>query len=202
MSQKDIQLKENFRDFQTTLPDTFKCSECPAKFRYRGSLNVHYQSVHQKVKCDQCNKFMAQGNLAAHKLCHQKGTARSTAAPGRYKCDECPSTFTRTSSLNEHKRNIHEGVQVVCNGCSTVLKNQGTFKKHVCENRDIKQQKLQVKKNKLIETLGQLAPWENFVMDLTMPALYRLQEEEVIEVSSKIIGTGQMVDGKYNENES
>ena len=48
MSENEIHLKENFRDFQLTLPDTFKCSVCPARFRYRSSLNGHYANVHQK----------------------------------------------------------------------------------------------------------------------------------------------------------
>ena len=119
------------------------------------------------------------------------------AGPGRYKCDQCRSTFTRSSSLNDHKRDVHEGVKIVCDGCSFIFKNQETFRKHVCKNRETKQQKLQGKRSKLTETLGPLAPWENFAMDLTMPLLYRLQEEEVIEISTKIVGCGEMVGIKY-----
>ena len=187
MSGNEIHLKENFRNFQLTLPENFKCSLCPAKFRYRINLNAHYANVHQKIKCGECDSYMSQRNLGPHKLCHRKGTTKSTAVPGRYKCDQCESTFTRTSSLNDHKRDIHEGVKMVCDGCSTTFKNHGSFRKHVCtENRENKQQKLQVKRKKLTEILGPLAPWENFEMDLTMPVIYRLTEGETLYARAKI----------------
>ena len=147
MSEKDIHLKENLRDFQLTLPDNFKCSLCPAKFRYRINLNFHYKNVHQKVKCDECDAYMAQTNLAQHKLRHLKGTTKSDAPVGQHKCDQCEKTFTSPHGVYLHKKYIHEGEQKVCDGCFKTFKNQNSFRKHVCaESRENKQQKLQEKK--------------------------------------------------------
>lgn len=154
MSENEVNLKEYLHDLQFTMADNFKCSKCPAKFKYRSSLNQHYEKVHKKIKCDDCELLITKSNLAAHKLCHKKGTTKRAAGPGRFKCNQCTSTFTRTSILNEHKRDIHEGVKIVCDGCSFVFKNQGTFRRHVCKDEKTKQQKLQEKRSQLTEILG------------------------------------------------
>ena len=49
----------------------------------------------------------------------------------RIKCDECNLTFTQRSSMNQHKRNIHEGKKYPCHHCDYQATQNGTLLRHI-----------------------------------------------------------------------
>ena len=49
----------------------------------------------------------------------------------RIKCDECQLTFTARSSMNQHKRNIHEGKKYPCHHCDYQATQNGTLLRHI-----------------------------------------------------------------------
>lgn len=49
----------------------------------------------------------------------------------RIKCDKCHLTFTARSSMNQHKRNIHEGKKYPCHHCDYQATQNGTLLRHI-----------------------------------------------------------------------
>ena len=49
----------------------------------------------------------------------------------RIKCDECDLTFSERGNLNQHKRNIHEGIKYPCHYCDYQAPQTGTLHRHI-----------------------------------------------------------------------
>ena len=49
----------------------------------------------------------------------------------RIKCDKCNLTFSQRSSMNQHKRNIHEGKKYPCHHCDYQATQNGTLLRHI-----------------------------------------------------------------------
>ena len=52
-------------------------------------------------------------------------------AGNRIKCDECHLTFSTRGIMNQHKRNIHEGLKYPCNYCDYQAPQSGTLTRHI-----------------------------------------------------------------------
>ena len=49
----------------------------------------------------------------------------------RIKCDECDLTFSERGNLNQHKRNIHEGIKYPCHYCDYQAPRSATLHRHI-----------------------------------------------------------------------
>ena len=94
------------------------CDQCPAKFRFKRSLENHIAKDHEKqfnFKCELCDrKFSISSNLATHLKRHSQPNVVST---------ECGKSLRNKSSLNIHKL-YHANPHLRCTwqGCSKVYK--------------------------------------------------------------------------------
>lgn len=60
----------------------------------------------------------------------QKKT-RSKVGSGKYKCDRCPTTFTKEQDVKRHIRTVHEGASKVFCGCSRSYSRPDSLKRHL-----------------------------------------------------------------------
>ena len=60
----------------------------------------------------------------------QKKT-RSKVGSGKYKCDRCPTTFTKEQDVKRHIRTVHEGTSKVFCGCSRSYSRPDSLKRHL-----------------------------------------------------------------------
>ena len=94
------------------------CEQCPAKFRFRRSLENHIAKDHEKqfnFKCEICeSKFSLSFNLAAHVKRHSQPNVV---------CPECGKSLRNKNSLKIHKL-YHANPHIPCKwqGCSKAFK--------------------------------------------------------------------------------
>ena len=84
----------------------YRCGECNASYKNRGSLLVHHKSVHKGIifSCNQCEyQAMHKGHLKRHQKSVHEGVKHS--------CNQCDYQATRQTSVKKHQKSIHEGVR-------------------------------------------------------------------------------------------
>ncbi|XP_053673558.1 zinc finger protein 808-like [Anopheles nili] len=91
-----------------------KCDQCDKVCVTKVQL-MNHQRVHQLKKCPICSKSIPVNNLPVHVKAHTPC----------FSCDICDKSFTRKSSLNDHKKtqhatNIPESHKLHCDVCEKV----------------------------------------------------------------------------------
>ena len=78
---------------------------CTKKFATKRKVQIHFKSIHEKIKCDYCDKSFSQiANLNRHIRTIHKGQ-------NNYKCESCGKLFTRNDNLKLHIHTIHESTK-------------------------------------------------------------------------------------------
>lgn len=95
---------------------TKKCTLCPREFRFQFNLDRHCKLKHDPDKTDK---------------------PKRKREKGPQQCDICGSVFTRSDSLLDHKRRVHEGVRKVhpaqictCDVCGASFTRRTHLKEH------------------------------------------------------------------------
>lgn len=92
---------------QSNVPNTngkqFTCNICDKKFNRAPNLSKHRKNVHRAIlshACSQCGRrFAFAEDLQYHMIYH--------TGERRY-CDLCDKSFICSSTLNKHKKNVHQ----------------------------------------------------------------------------------------------
>ena len=90
----------------------FHCPDCPARFKQRGHLNDHVNSLHSSEKPHQCpicgDKFKLKGYLRSHsRRYHKDLIQKPTPEVEPYKCLACGGIFKSQSTLVKHSVSEH-----------------------------------------------------------------------------------------------
>ena len=105
------------------------CHSCSKTFQSKTGLNLHVRSKHTlefRFNCSVCSKgFVSLYNYRGHLAPHDKVL--------ELKCQECPSTFRHRSSLLQHQKAYHQGMEFKCDreGCKNVFVSQRALRDHV-----------------------------------------------------------------------
>ncbi|XP_033231867.1 zinc finger protein 676-like [Belonocnema kinseyi] len=85
----------------------FKCKFCKKRFKRKGPMNKHVESVHLKT------------NLHRSKI--------------RHKCDKCPRSYSWRRNLTRHKRSVHEANEpkLVCDHCGHKTTRKNLLLEHI-----------------------------------------------------------------------
>lgn len=131
---------KNLQQFATANEKRYQCQWCQNTFPNKGSLDVHFRSVHaikeKPFQCPQCGKsFTSKGGLSAHKLIH------SGEKP--YQCKNCQRRFFYKSRLMKHEI-MHTGEKPFhCQICQkrfvtkqVLVKHQQRIHNTVCESEE------------------------------------------------------------------
>ena len=89
------------------------CEICNQSFKLQRTYLQHKRSQHQeqsKVICFECGKQFSMSTMRLHKSSAHRGVT--------FKCEQCDTTFTETSSLIAHVKSVHEGVNHPFNLCN------------------------------------------------------------------------------------
>ncbi len=90
----------------------FKCDHCQKNFSRKDNLESHMSGhVKKTYHCEICKKtFQRQVYLYKHRKCHRNIE--------KFRCDKCPTSFTRLDNLKRHKQNRHNNpYQMRCSYC-------------------------------------------------------------------------------------
>lgn len=104
------------------------CHSCGKIFRSRCGLSQHVRSKHTlqfSFKCGVCSKgFMSSYHYRGHLASHEKILER--------KCEKCPATFRYQSTLQEHIKVQHQGMEFRCDkdGCAKVFASSRALRDH------------------------------------------------------------------------
>ena len=82
---------------------------CEYEATTKGSLKIHTESVHKKIKfsCNNCDKeYTQQCNLKIH--------VESVHEKVKYSCNLCQQAFSLKSDLRIHIESVHENVKYPC----------------------------------------------------------------------------------------
>ena len=103
-----------------------KCELCGKTFRFSSHFVTHLKKVHNKIKhCKSCKTyFETMEEYETHRMERHGGKL--------FKCDICSQTFELESSINKHKKNIHENKAKTfkCEQCDKIYKNKMAMEKH------------------------------------------------------------------------
>ena len=121
----DKQMKNHYYKKHFNTEKSFECSKCDKSFNRKTDLNKHFL-VHSNVRlsCKVCPKsFKRESDLKIHELSHSVN----------FKCNECPSVFTKKNALLRHHRSLHSDVDspFTCKFCNKLIKRSDNFKIHV-----------------------------------------------------------------------
>ena len=114
--------------FRTHEGDRIMCCYCPLTYRNTESLNNHVHKYHRSelAFCRFCSmRFVSKDTLKIHmKNSHE----------GKFKCSECPSTFSKKAKLRSHVKGVHSGVRLVCPECSSTFSFSSSLQRHVLKS--------------------------------------------------------------------
>ena len=99
----------------------------PDKFHLQLHLNVHQNRV---LSCSYCQyRNVCPTALHRHLLVHFNLK--------NFACDECPSKFTTSMRLNQHKKHLHTTDDFICVDCGFVVQKFRQLKTHrsTCKER-------------------------------------------------------------------
>ena len=149
-------VRSNHNHKENKVLQTYPCEECQKTFAMEGNLRIHMRT-HTKEKpftCSTCNKSFSQtAGLARHKLacadvrdvscplCDKKfrsNSDRDKHTSGvhfklrKFKCDQCPKSFTDGTPLKYHIKAAHgDGSHLVeCPSCERKFSDKRHFKRH------------------------------------------------------------------------
>ena len=108
----DIVLKKQSKVIQeNTEEKSLKCDECTKYFADKMKLYYHKLThLPKKYECDKCGKkYHAPYLLREHMFTHTSGTP--------YTCDICNKSLTRLEYLIEHKKRVHNQIQMKTFAC-------------------------------------------------------------------------------------
>jgi hypothetical protein len=143
------QMQRHFRLHTDAVIDEkliIECGECNCSFDRDVDFALHNHLVHKyalEFKCFQCQEVaVSEQELERHKrTSHSVTSAKSNcpkcsdenkASHGRHRClccSICGRSFSRTSSLKEHKLR-HAGVKIQCKFCDRGFRTNSDLKKH------------------------------------------------------------------------
>lgn len=101
------------------------CPECKKKFSSTPGLQLHYRSIHKKIKypCDQCDHKATQwGALATHKRVVHENI--------KVQCPKCPNQLQSKTALKYHMEKAHNK-KYPCTLCDYEGINAGALKQHL-----------------------------------------------------------------------
>ena len=88
------------------------CSEasCGVRFRKRGDMLRHHETVHQNKKalCGECGQYFK--NLKYHRETVHEGV--------RYKCETCGKEYKTEKMLKQHVETVHQKRRSICEVCA------------------------------------------------------------------------------------
>ena len=93
------------------------CDQCGMLTSSIKDFNEHYQ-IHQSLlfQCKKCPKlFDTRNKLKWHVIRNHKGQVQ---------CDECCKYFSCSTSLDRHKKNVHDKCSVSCENCIKIFLNR------------------------------------------------------------------------------
>ena len=115
----------------------FHCPDCPARFKQRGHLNDHMNSLHSSEKPHQCpicgEKFKLKGYLRSHSRRYHKDLIQKPSPEVEpYKCLACGDVFKSQSSLVKHSVSEHSDDRPFpCPRCPSRFKQRIHMSDHV-----------------------------------------------------------------------
>ncbi|KAF8562626.1 hypothetical protein P879_11464 [Paragonimus westermani] len=84
----------------------------------------------EAINCSVCSKLMRRGSLREHMEMHNNS--------GKFKCDQCPKTFSRCSARDKHLR-THTGEKpFVCEHCSKAYRQRVHLNEHLRSHTGIR----------------------------------------------------------------
>lgn len=109
----------------------YACDRCDKSFVHLSSLAKHKRIIHQGIRpyaCDQCSlRCISAIDLKRHSVSH------TDERP--YSCDQCDKSFKQESSLTEHKKVVHQGIQKIarfaCESCDKCFVTSTALKFHM-----------------------------------------------------------------------
>ena len=113
---------------ETQEKDQLVCHRCGKTFKSRCGLSLHVRGKHTlqfRFLCSICAKgFMSKYSYRGHMAFHNKVSEQ--------KCPMCPATFRYRSSLIEHSKVQHQGMEFICNreGCSKKFASSSSLGDH------------------------------------------------------------------------
>ena len=83
---------------------------CEVRFRKRGDMVRHHETVHQNKKelCGECGEYVK--NLKYHRETVHEGI--------RYKCEACDKEYRTEKMLRQHVETVHEKRRSICEVCA------------------------------------------------------------------------------------
>ena len=83
---------------------------CEVRFRKRGDMMKHHETVHQNKKelCIECGEYFK--NLKYHRETVHEGI--------RYKCESCDKEYRTEKMLRQHVETVHEKRRSICEICA------------------------------------------------------------------------------------
>ena len=109
-----------------------KCSLCTFSYKFKESLQVHLEAVHERPKkCDTCGKkFAGIGTLNNHVVKMHGGKVHERKNP--FQCSICWTIFADRNLLEEHVLTVHEGHKPYkCDICLSFFNKKYTLKTHI-----------------------------------------------------------------------
>ncbi|XP_034827784.2 zinc finger protein ZFP2-like [Maniola hyperantus] len=117
----------------------FPCEICLKKFSDKGQLNKHMKTIHDPNKPLQCNEVKMKCNLCKMSVRDMEKHMK-THTDRSLLCSLCPRSYSETSALNRHFREIHCGITHDCD---------------LCDKKYVKAKSLQMHKLKIHNTHSQ-----------------------------------------------
>ena len=116
---------EGVNESETNIKLYHYCDKCERRFLYKGQLNDHVRSVHDKidVTCKECPMtFKTLQAMYKHKIL-------SHSTDERFGCKYCGKRFGSMANARSHER-VHESPQFQCRFCSKLIKSEKTLEAH------------------------------------------------------------------------
>lgn len=104
----------------------FSCSVCNRKFKFEDNGLAHEKICGKKEgtthKCSVCNKRFESKILAdQHWTCHHKSRV----------CHFCGQSFSKSESLKQHVKTVHEEFKLVCHYCGKKFSRKARLQEHL-----------------------------------------------------------------------
>ena len=124
-----IKLEQHLRVHDNLRP--FICGVCDKTFQFKGSLKVHTETVHMKLKihtCDKCGKaFSALSGLTYH-----KAVKHDIGEKEKHACEICGETTYYKATLQKHMEIKHtDRTKITCPHCKNLFISQLTLDRHI-----------------------------------------------------------------------